>query len=145
MTTILSAVNTHRKDYLRFTTLLFHRLLDRGWQREEIHPIFIDSAALLEAHATTPKPLKKDDSMDDMALMHLQFHPNDVTRREIRQYYEKNCGELFREEIGIERFVIAYSRLHNIGEYITQAKLYEAPGVTSETIMGEIKDGLAPP
>ena len=137
--------NTHRKDYLRFTTLLFHQLLDRGWQREEIHPIFIDSAALLEARATTPKPPKKDDSMDDMALMHLQFHPNDVTRREIRQYYEKNCGELFREEIGIERFVIAYSRLQNIGEYITQAKLYEAPGATSETIMGEIKDGLAPP
>ena len=47
--------------------------------------------------------------------------------------------------MGIERLVIAYSHLHNIGEYITQAKLYEAEGLTSESILGEIKDGLAPP
>ena len=139
------AHNTHRKDYLHFVSLLFDRLLMRGWKQEDILPIFLDSALKIESRPTTQRAPKKDKSMDGMALMHLQYHPNDVTRQQIRRFYEDRCSELFQQHMGIERLVIAYSRLHNIGEYITQAKLHEAEGLTSESILGEIKDGLAPP
>ena len=47
--------------------------------------------------------------------------------------------------MGIERAMIALSRLKNIWEYNTQAKLHEPPGKSSDIIMGEYKTGLDPP
>ena len=140
--------NTHRKDYIFFTTLLFRRLLARRWQRDEIYPIFVDAAERLEQ--PRPQPPSRDetsnaDEMQGTLFFHLQYHPHDVSRREIRSLFEKHCGDLFRECLDVDRLVIAYSRLHNIGEYCTQAKLHEAPGKTSADIMGEYRDGLAPP
>jgi len=74
----------------------------------------------------------------------LQYHPDDITRRRVRDLYQEHCGELFENELGIKRAIVAYSRQRNIGEHITQAKLHEASGEDASTIMGEYKQGLAP-
>eukprot|EP00956_Cyclotella_meneghiniana_P035164 scaffold112213_cov44-Cyclotella_meneghiniana.AAC.5 len=42
------------------------------------------------------------------------------------------------------RPIIAYSRPKNIGNYVTEAKLHQAPGYTSCIIMGRHRDGLDP-
>jgi hypothetical protein len=44
-----------------------------------------------------------------------------------------------RAELSIVRPTIAYSQPKNIGDYITKAKLHQAPGQTSSIIMGEFK------
>jgi hypothetical protein len=85
-----------------------------------------------------------DDEMDKTIFIHLQYHPHDISRKQIRILWDKYCREVFQEEIGIERAIIAYSRPRNIGEYVTQAKLHQASGETSSTIMGEYNQGLAP-
>ena len=138
------AQNTYRKDYLHFVVRLYTHLLERGWKKDDIYDIFLDSASTIESRSNKPRQPKQNSDLDTMQLLHLQFNPYDVSKREIRQLYEKHCGKLFSDEMGIERFVIAYSHLPNIGEYITQAKLHEAPGQTSAIIMGEYKDGMSP-
>lgn len=77
-------------------------------------------------------------------FVHVQYHPFDIPRRQYRQLFEEHLGSICRDTLGKERPVIAYSRLPNIGEYVTQAKLHEAPGETSDIIMGEYRDGLDP-
>ena len=80
----------------------------------------------------------------DRLFIHLQYHPDDITRKKIQELFEEHCGELFRQELRIERPTIAYSRPPNIGDYVTKAKLHQAPGRTASTILGECKDGLDP-
>jgi hypothetical protein len=147
------AHNTHRRDYIHFTKLLYTRLLDRGWKKEAIMPIFLEAAERIESrprHSTPPQQQQqkqdrsKDGPPDDVVFVHVQYHPYDIPRQQYRQLFEDHLGSICRDQLGKERPIIAYSRLPNIGEYVTQAKLHEAPGESSDIIMGEYRDGLDP-
>ncbi len=74
----------------------------------------------------------------------MQYHPCDIFRSELQQIYEEHCGPLFRQELGTSKPMITFLRLLNIGGYITQAKLHEAPGKQASKIMGKFKQGLDP-
>ena len=43
--------------------------------------------------------------------------------------------ELFKEELKIDRPIVAYSRPRNLGDHVTKAKLHQAPGETSSIII----------
>jgi len=139
--------NTYRKDYINFVGLLYHRLLQRGWDRGYIRGLVLEATNKVEGrgypnqHSPTPS-LSKDD--EDRLFIHLQYHPRDVSRSEIQQLYEEHCGPLFRQELGITKPTIAFSRPRNLGDWVTQAKLHQAPGKPASIIMGEYKQGLAP-
>eukprot|EP00956_Cyclotella_meneghiniana_P033730 scaffold98599_cov59-Cyclotella_meneghiniana.AAC.1 len=77
-------------------------------------------------------------------FIHIKYHPDDVPRKRVQQLYQQHCGELFEREIGIKRPTIAYSRPKNLGDLITKAKLHQAPGQSSSTILGEFRNGLDP-
>ena len=133
------AQNTHSKDYIYFVTLLYRRLLDKNWQKEDIYSIFLEAADKLEAKSrdTSQVATSKDGKSDNTMFIHQQYHPHDIPRRTISQLFEEHCSEPFRASMGIERAMIAYSRIHNIGEYVTQATFHEVPGQCSDIIMGE--------
>ena len=100
----------------------------------------------METHTTTPAPqdAPQDAKDDNLLFIHLQYHPDDIPSRELQQLYDHHCGDLFQQQLGITRTIVAYSRPRNIGEYVTQAKFYEAPGKHTSFFMGEYKQGLAP-
>jgi hypothetical protein len=77
-------------------------------------------------------------------FIHLVYHPDDIPRQHIQKLYGEHCSELLRSVIGIQRPTIAYKRPKNVGDFITHAKLHEAPGRTASIIMGEFSAGLAP-
>ena len=138
------AQNTHRRDYIHFVKLLFQRFLNRGWQRDEILPIFLEAAEKNESRSKSPlQPQSKSKraSNEGTLFLHWQYHPHDIQRHQIRQLFEEHLGTVTRD-LGLERTIICYSRLRNIGEYITQAKLHEPAEYTAETIMGEYQDEL---
>ena len=143
------AQNTYRKDYVHFVTLLYCRLLERGWECKFIRGLILDACDVVQKKkkptADPPEPPTADSTSEKKLLfLHLQYHPDDVSRKRIQELYQEHCGDLFQEEMGIDRPVIAYSRPPNIGDYVTQAKLHQAPGKTASTIMGEYRQGLAP-
>ena len=80
----------------------------------------------------------------NMLFIHVQYHRDDIPRTRIRQLYDHHLGELIQSELDIERPTIAYSRPPNIGEYVAQTSLHEAPGRTSDFYMGEYRQGLNP-
>ena len=138
--------NTYRKDFVYFVVLLYRRILDRGWEREFIRDLILEATTKIESKRgekrTNPAPATDDE--ESRIFLHLQFHPEDISRSEIQQEYQKICGELFKKELGLNRPTIAYSRPQNVGDYVTQAKLHQAPGREASTIMGEYKQGLNP-
>ena len=120
------AQNTYREDYVHFVRLLYRRLLERGWEREYIRDLILDAYAVVKkkskpptAEPTTP-PTNQTTSEAKLLFIHLQYHPDDISRRRIQELYDKYCGNLFQQIMDIERPVIAYSRQPNIGDYITQ-------------------------
>ena len=141
--------NTHRKDFLHIVRLFFNHLLDRGWKADDIKPIFMEACDRMDAkrnnntltQSSTPTLAQEE---EEELYIHLQHHDNDITRREIQQLYEKYCGPIFREHLGVKRPTIAYSRAPNIGDYLTQAKWHEHPEKSSTEIMGEYRQGLEP-
>lgn len=139
------AQNTHRADYLHFVTLLYQRLLARGWQRDEIYSIFLDAAERIEARRNATTSPSDRNRLEKTIFVHLQYHPFDISRSDVRRLFDEHCADPFKEHLDVERPIVAYSRPRNIGEYVTQARLHQPPGQSSSVIMGEYKSGLDPP
>ena len=53
-------------------------------------------------------------------------------------------AKLIKRILNINRPTIAYSRSKNVGDYVTQAKIHQAPGRFASTIMGDLEQGLYP-
>ena len=138
--------NTYRHDFVYFVVLLYRRLLERGWEREYIRGLVRDATASAVARGKnrTLPTKKRVADVSKMIFIHVQYHPDDISRRELRDLYDEHCSELFQEIMGVEPPIIAYSRQRNVGDYVTQAKLHEAPGRTASSIMGEFEAGLDP-
>ena len=136
--------NTNRKDYIFYVAELYRHLLNRGWEIIYIRQLIMDATTKIEERGSRPRTPPTSKSDDESLYIHLEYHPDDISRQKLRQLYDKCCGELFLKELGIERPTIAYSRPKNIGDYVTQAKLHQAPGKSSSIIMGEYKQGLNP-
>ena len=92
---------------------------------------------------TRSSPDSRNDAKNRL-FFHLQYHPDGISRKRTQQLFEEHCGELFCKELQIDRPTIAYSRPFNIGDRVTKAKLHQAPGRTSDIILGEYKAGLHP-
>ena len=102
------------------------------------------ACAKMETNTSTIAPQATPATQDDLLFLHLQHHPSDISSKDLRLLYENHCGDLFKQELGITRTIVAYSRPRNIGEYVTQAKFYEAPERSASSFMGEYKQGLDP-
>ncbi len=80
--------------------------------------------------------------MKDTLFLQCKCHKGGITRLQIREEFENTLGSICKEELGVTRTIVAFSRPKDIGDFVTQAKLYEAPGKSASTIMGEYKSGL---
>lgn len=139
--------NTYRKDYVNFCGLLYSRLIKRGWKREYIRELINQASSTVEARAkctTVPTQTRCQDlERENLLFIHVQYHPDDITRRQIRAEWDKHCGKLFEEELGLtQQVIVAYSRQKNIRDYVSQAALHQAKGRESSTIMGEYLQDL---
>ena len=138
------AQNTRREDYHNMVRLLYQRLLERGWQSHQIRPLIEGICRTLGAQNTTPNPPVERESDGNQLFIHLTYHPDDIPRQHIRALYDKHLGDLLLRKLNVKRPIIAYSRSKNIGEYITKAKLHQAPGQTASVIMGELRQAQNP-
>jgi len=142
------AQNTYRKDYVYFCKLLYRNLVARGWTREYIRQVINEASKNIEGKAALPTTANTSSPSNECKpnplYIHMQYHPDGISRKQVRELYEVHCKELFEEELKITSFTLAYSRPKNTRDYVSQAKLHQAEGRTSSTIMGEHYQGLNP-
>ena len=131
--------NTHRRDFIRFTRLLFRRLLDRGWDASYLLPLFLAACRHVQERAKAPPapPSCLATEKKKNLFLHLKYHRDDVPRTEVRRLYEQHLGVAIEEELGLDKPIVAYSRPTNLGDLVTQAKFHEAPGFPASFYMGE--------
>ena len=143
--------NTYRKDYVHIVGLFYRRICARGWDPAFVRNLITEASTRIETASTAqqtapPAQLNANNNtrIADEIYLHFQFHPNDISRRQIRAIYDEHLADQFHNTLGIKRAIVAYSRPKNIGDHVTQAKLHEAAGNTASIIMGEYNLGSNP-
>ena len=125
--------NSERKDYVEIVQLLYRRLAARGWDTEYLKKTILSAVNQANSHQAIPAR-KRETNSNNTAILHIQYHPNDIPRRTIRDIFEKNCKILENyktdsgEMMNIDNFIIAYSRAKNLKDMLTSSKLHQATG-----------------
>ena len=130
--------NSRTEDFWTIAMQLYHRLKARGWDRATLEPIFIAAYQRIQSprqHQEDSKP--KDLTNWDPMILHIEYHPDDMPRRKIRELYEKYCAEQFEQVLGIKRTIVAYSRPRNLRDLLQSAKLYQMRGKEVSTFYGD--------
>ena len=135
--------NSDYSDFVHFSQLLFQRHLLQGWDTAFLKKVFFSALQKITTKrnipnaATTAAP----DSNKKQAFFHMEFHPGDIPRRDVRKIYTDTCEEIFKDRLDIEKFTIAYSRPKTIGSVITKAQLFEVEGrEVSKYLTGELQE-----
>ena len=105
----------------------FSRFVARGWDRAAIkgHILFADNKLRHSPLTTaTPEPIPTKNRL----FIHLEYHPNDIPRKKVRELYQLHCEETFKAKLGVEQTTIAYSKHRNLQECLTKAKLHQPAG-----------------
>ena len=115
--------------------LFYKRLKAQGWDRATIEPIFIAAHQKISTQSKQKHidAKEKDPPLDDQLIIHLEYHPDDIPRKEVREIYNKHCGELFEKILGVKKTTAAYSRPENLRDILQSAKLYEKEGKEAST------------
>ena len=135
--------NTMQSDFMRMTTLLFQRLLDRGHSHDNLSLLFTSSITAIQQLLNDPFPSKKSNTSDithsnKQILLHIPYHPRDISRQQIRNIYESTCeseSNNFNHIINhktkcvmnISKLTVAYSRPKNLKNYLCPSTLEESP------------------
>jgi len=125
--------NTKYKDYKSMATKLFHRHVNRGWDRSTMKDWIISADEKIQQEQNEQPTSASTESEEPVSnkervFLHFEYHKNDIPKSRVRAIYDKNCKELLSTRLGIKQLTIAYSRPKNIKDTITKAKLHQAPG-----------------
>ena len=105
--------NTYITDFNTIIKKIFSRLLARGYCSDTLLPLFKENIVKvttnptlqLQKHRQTPTtqqpntnapPKKINDNNNNTLFLHLEYHPQDISRNKIRTIYEKPVISQFR-------------------------------------------------
>lgn len=126
--------NSMRKDFIYVTTLLYQCLIARGWDKQWMKHLIMVAVDRIQYQEQHPQPAPKTLQPKNSVFLHLQYHPNDIPRTELRALFRKNCTALEEmttendKPFAISSLIIAYSRAKNLRDVLTSAKLHEVSG-----------------
>ena len=120
--------NTRAEDYQEMALLLFQRHVARGWNQSVMRDFILQADAKLQSATPSRSSQAPSLSNKERLFIHLEFHPNDISRNAVREIYDRHCKEVFEKTLGIQQVTVAYSRAPNIKDTLTRAKLHQAPG-----------------
>ena len=132
--------NTKYSDFVHYSSLLFKRHVLQGWDQAVLTRVF--SSALNKLYQSLEAPPQAPDDAPDVdsrerLFLHMQFHPEDIPKGDVRQIYSDVCEELFADELDIKQFTIAYSRPTTIGSVVAKSKLFQVEGTIVSHYIGE--------
>ena len=132
--------NSKFDDFVAISRLLYLRHLRQGWDHAVLKEVFVSALNKLKSKLEAPAPLAPADPVppESRLFFHMEYHPKDIPRREVRKIFADTLEAAIREESGIEQFTIAYSKPTTIGSVIAKAQLHQEEGYeVSKYITGE--------
>ena len=138
--------NTKTTDYEIMAKHLFYQWVARGWTRTAMRNYILEAdlkvrrerQQQITSAATAPPELNNKERL----FIHWEYHQCDIPKREIRAIYNLHLKELVEKWLDVKQTTVCYSRPKNIRDYVTKAKLHQAPGrEISKFYTGELTDG----
>ena len=124
---------------------IFKRLLNRGHKVEDLRDFFLNTVHKIEDRNnhtvnTTRKRPNNDSSLGNSIYFHILFHPRDISRKKIRDIYERVCESqpihlgnfkhMYNDEservMKIDKLTVAYHRPKNIRDLLCPSALTES-------------------
>ena len=151
--------NSYLSDFITTVNLLFERLLDRGYQQEDLKLLFVKAMEKLLDEFTmnqrTKNSKRKEHHISSTNLplfFHLPYNPRDVSRSQIRMIYEDECEtqkesadnfKMFLNQntgqfMRIRKLTLAYHRPTNLQDLLVLSTLPEIKGKEVSLIMKEL-------
>ena len=119
--------NTHIEDFGRFTELFFERLVARAHKKCDLAPLFIKAAKEVQSSSLpNPRPgvpTKSNSNDNKFLFIHLPYHPQQPSRKVIRDHANLLLEQLTDQSDCFERIVLAFSRAPNIGDLCKKNQL----------------------
>ena len=127
--------NTHRCDFISVCSAFYGHLLNRGWTREALNPVFLQAAASLndkfKRKMAAGEPLwdTPGTSSNTGLFVHWEYHPRDIGRKTIRQIFQETLAPVLAGSGLVSRPTIAYSTPKSLGSCLTKTQLREPDGI----------------
>ena len=147
--------NTYHKDFLKYSSLLYHRLIARGHNQTNLNEHFRDAAIKLSTQSSSPtttppyiiqhpchKKRKLTTNNDDNIFFHIPYHPRDISRQQFHSIYNSTlhntspttCNIRTYHNMNIKKLTIAYSRGPNLFDILCSSTLHEYTATASEIL-----------
>jgi hypothetical protein len=124
--------NSHRPDYLMMIRLLRDRLVARGHNRALLNDMMVEAAQKIEFGQHNQ--IQEEIDSNERTFLHVQYHPNGISRRQLREAFDDTCNMFTGTEAAIKQVTVAFSRPPNLKDKLTSAKLREVAGKEVSTI-----------
>lgn len=120
--------------------LLFRRLRARGYNSDDIIPIFSKAVTNAKDYMKNGPRRKADDLSKKRVFFHLEYHPNDPPSSVVQQYWRQNFLTppsqrplpLVRNHadhpVEVEQMTVAYSRPPNLGNLLSYRRIDKLNG-----------------
>jgi len=129
--------NTHLSDYRKVVIEFYRHLLNRGYDPTIVRPLFADA----DQRQRKPPPVGNKPKAGSLGMqwlpIHLKYHPQGISRRDVRTAYTNTCDSPNKESPGfnngncrfsIKQMTIALSRPKNLGDAVTSSAVPSVDG-----------------
>lgn len=130
--------NTNKSDYINIVKLFILRLVARGYTLDILTPIFNDASNYINNKLDETSYSTTDSQIEDQRetlFFHTEYHPRDLSRRIIRELYNKHLAEYS----GFKNFTVCYSRPRNIRDALIKSTLADIEGYRASDVLDEMK------
>jgi hypothetical protein len=133
--------NSNPNDYRQVLQDFFTHLRARGHTTEKLLPLFLEAAQHMDSKQQI-QPTRAQPSIATTEsrplFFHIQYHPLDLPSSLIRTTFDR-CCPILREELAVDRIIVAHSRQPNLRDLLCKTQLHEPEGKRASNILSTLK------
>jgi hypothetical protein len=134
--------NSDHEDYQNVIQDFFHHLCARGHNPDQLRPLFNEAADRVDSNQLK-QPLRAQPSIETPRVrplfFHIQYHPLELPNSIIHETFNRCCPTL-RDELQVDRIIIAHSRQPNLRDKLCKTQLNQPEGNRASTILSTLDD-----
>jgi hypothetical protein len=137
--------NSDQRDYQQVIQDLYQHLCSRGHTSEKLDPLFheaaakVDSSQQLRTLQRVQPSIAKPAARARPLFFHLQYHPLEIPNSVIHDTFNRCCPRI-REELQVDRIIIAHTRQPNLRDLLCKTQLHEPEGKRASNLLSKLDD-----
>ena len=85
----------YKEDYWKVAIAFYRNLKCIGWNKDKLEPMFVSAHdKLARPKLTNNESIEEEISNKEQLILHLEYHPNDIPKRKLRETWNECCRDL---------------------------------------------------